>query len=109
MTNNGRTIAAVSLVVVQSSFGILTLDGSGRGPAAVFDASNQFLSATNVTHPGDAIVLYGTGAGPSQGDETVQQTQTNLANVPILVDLGEGRRKCSTMGGPCSRVWTIGE
>ena len=88
VTNNGRTSPAASILVVQSSFGILTLDGSGRGAAAVFDARNSFLTATNAARPGDTIVLYGTGAGPSQGDETGPQTQTNLASVPILVEVG---------------------
>ncbi len=88
VTNNGRTSPAIPMVVVQSSFGILTLDGSGRGPAAVYDARNSFLTTTNAARPGDTIVLYGTGAGPSQGDETGPQTQTNLANVPILVEIG---------------------
>jgi uncharacterized protein (TIGR03437 family) len=88
VTNNGRTSAAAPIRVVQSAFGTLTLDGSGTGAAAVFDAANQLLGPANATHPGDVIVLYGTGAGPSTGDETIAQTQTNLANVPILVEIG---------------------
>lgn len=88
VTNNGRTSATAPIRVVQSAFGALTLDGSGTGAAAVFDAANQLLGPSNATHPGDVIVLYGTGAGPSAGDETVAQTQTNLANVPILVEIG---------------------
>lgn len=88
VTNNGRTSATSPIRVVQSAFGTLTLDGSGSGAAAVFDAANQLLGPSNATHPGDVIVLYGTGAGPSAGDETVAQTQTNLANVPILVEIG---------------------
>jgi uncharacterized protein (TIGR03437 family) len=88
LTNNGRTSAAAPIRVVQSAFGTLTLDGTGSGPAAVFDAANQLLSPDNATHPGDVIVLYGTGAGPSAGDETATQTQTNLTSVPILVEIG---------------------
>ncbi|OYW13232.1 MAG: hypothetical protein B7X34_00615 [Acidobacteriia bacterium 12-62-4] len=88
VTNNGRTSATAPIRVVQSAFGALTLDGSGSGAAAVFDAANQLLGPSNATHPGDVIVLYGTGAGPSAGDETLAQTQTNLSSVPILVEIG---------------------
>jgi len=88
VTNNGRTSATAPIRVVQSAFGTLTLDGSGSGAAAVFDAANRLLGPSNATHPGDVIVLYGTGAGPSAGDETLAQTQTNLSSVPILVEIG---------------------
>ena len=88
VTNSGRASVAAPINVVQSAFGTLTLDGSGGGPAAVFDAANQFLSPTNATHPGDVIVLYGTGVGPTPGDETGAQTQTNLTTVPIIVEIG---------------------
>ena len=88
VTNNGRASAPAPITVVQSAFGTLTLDGSGGGPAAVFDAANQFLSPTNATRSGEVIVLYGTGVGPTPGDETGTQTQTNLTAVPIVVEIG---------------------
>lgn len=88
VTNNGRTSAAAPIRVVQSAFGIMTLDGTGSGPAAVFDAANRLLGPDNATHPGDIVVFYGTGAGPAAGDETVAQPQVNLADVPILVEIG---------------------
>lgn len=33
-------------------------------------------------------MLYGTGVGPTPGDETGAQTQTNLTIVPIIVEIG---------------------
>jgi len=88
VTNNGRASAAAPITVVQSAFGTLTLDGSGGGPAAVFDAANQLLGPSNATRPGEVIVLYGTGVGPTPGDETGTQTQTNLTTIPLLVEIG---------------------
>lgn len=88
VSNNGRVSGTAPLTVVQSAFGILTINSSGRGPAAVFDAQNNFLAVNNATHAGDVIVIYGSGAGPSQGEESVAPTQTNLAAVPILVEIG---------------------
>lgn len=88
VTNASGTSAPAQIKVVQSAFGVLTLDGSGTGAAAVYDAKYDFLSATNSAKPGDIILLFGSGAGPAAGDETVQQTQVNLAAVPISVTVG---------------------
>lgn len=88
VTNPAGTSAPAAIQVVQSAFGVLTLDGSGSGAAAVFDVNFAFLSAQSSAKPGDVIQLFGTGAGPSIGDETVQQAQVNLAAVPIAVEVG---------------------
>lgn len=88
VTTSAGTSPPAAIRVVQSAFGTLTLNGSGSGAAAVFDASNNFLSATNSAKQGDIILLYGTGVGPAAGDEAVLQTQTNLTAVPITVEIG---------------------
>ncbi len=83
VTNNGQTSQPFALKVVQSLFGTLTLSGNGTGAAAVYDVNYQFLGATNSTHPGDIIQLFGTGVGPTTNNETIQQTQTHLTNIPM--------------------------
>lgn len=88
ITVNGKTSAAYPITVVQSAFGILTMNGAGNGPAAAFDAHSNYLSYTNAANPGDTITLWGTGAGPVMGDETQPQTPQNLSSVPIEVDIG---------------------
>ncbi|MDZ4800980.1 MAG: hypothetical protein SGI92_22710 [Bryobacteraceae bacterium] len=89
VTNNGQTSAAAQIQVVQSAFGILTLAGTGTGAAGVFDAQNRLLSTTgNATKPGDVIVIWGSGIGPAAGDETILQTQVNLPNIPVTVEIG---------------------
>jgi uncharacterized protein (TIGR03437 family) len=85
---NGIQTAMATIQVVQSSFGILTLNGAGTGPAAAFDASGNLLGLTNSANPGATITLWGSGAGPSAGDESVAQIPANLTNVPIEVDVG---------------------
>jgi uncharacterized protein (TIGR03437 family) len=87
VVNNGQTSAAAPITVVASAVGLITLNGSGAGPVAAFDASNRLLSSTNAANPGDTIVLYGTGLGAAPGDESVQQTPVNLST-PIEVDIG---------------------
>ncbi|HYP05811.1 MAG TPA: hypothetical protein VER03_06210 [Bryobacteraceae bacterium] len=88
VSNSSGTSAPAPIRVVQSAFGTLTLDGSGTGAAAVFDANYAFLSGTNSAKPGDVIVLFGTGAGPGAGDETTEQQQVNLTAVPVTVQIG---------------------
>jgi uncharacterized protein (TIGR03437 family) len=87
LTNNGATSAAAPIQVVESAFGILTLNQDGTGMASVFDVNSQLLGVTSAANPGDAITLWGTGLGPVSGDESVAQSQTNLS-LPIEVDIG---------------------
>jgi uncharacterized protein (TIGR03437 family) len=87
VTNNGQTGTA-PIQVVQSAFGIFTLNGAGTGPAAAFDAVGNPLSPTNPAIPGGTITLWGSGVGPATGDEAKLQVPANLTNIPIEVDVG---------------------
>jgi uncharacterized protein (TIGR03437 family) len=87
LSSPGQNVSA-PIQVVQSAFGILTLNGGGTGPAAAFDASFTPLSPTHSASPGSIITLWGSGAGPVTGDESNAQTPVNLTNVPIEVDIG---------------------
>jgi uncharacterized protein (TIGR03437 family) len=88
VTVNGQTSAPGGITVVQSAFGMLSLNGVGNGPAAVFDVKSQYVGLTNAANPGDFITLWGSGLGPVTGDETIAQTPVNLTNIPIEVDIG---------------------
>jgi hypothetical protein len=74
--------------VVESAFGILTLNGSGTGMAAALDANGSYLSLTNSVNPGEVVNLWGSGIGPAAGDETNAQTPVNLSDIPVEVDIG---------------------
>jgi uncharacterized protein (TIGR03437 family) len=86
--------AAYPIVVVQSAFGILTLNGYGSGMGAIQDPSINattypLLTVSNSAKPGDILVLWGTGLGPVTGDESkLQQQQDMGTNYPIEVDIG---------------------
>lgn len=86
--NDGLGSGSAPIHVVQSAFGILTLNGVGTGAAAAFDVNNQYLGFTNALNPGDYFVLWGTGVGPVTGDETVAQTPVNLTNIPFSIAVG---------------------
>jgi uncharacterized protein (TIGR03437 family) len=78
------------VAVVKTAFGILTLNGTGSGDAAAFDARNNYLGLINAANPGEVVTLWGTGLGPAFGDETsVGGTAGDLgSNVPITVWVG---------------------
>ena len=88
--NGSQIVGSTSIQVVQSAFGILTLNGIGTGQAAAFDLKNNYITFTNALNPGDFVVLWGTGVGPVPAgtNETVLQTATNLTNVPFQAWIG---------------------
>jgi uncharacterized protein (TIGR03437 family) len=88
VTLNGKTSPAAPVTVVQSAFGMLSLNAVGNGPAAAFDVNWQYLGLTNAANPGDVITLWGSGLGPITGDETNIQTTQNLTGIPLEVDIG---------------------
>ena len=93
VVTNGLSSAPVAITVVKSAFGMLALNGSGTGGAAVYDSNFSLLSNTNATHPGNAITFWGSELGPTPApDETVAQTGANasgdLTSIPITVQIG---------------------
>jgi uncharacterized protein (TIGR03437 family) len=90
VTYNGQTSAAATVKVVETAFGILTLNGAGSGAAAAFDVHYNYLGATNAANPGESVILWGTGLGPSPDSDTaITTTPTNLGStVPITVWVG---------------------
>ena len=77
--------------VVESAFGLLTLQlpgGSGIAVAQDDNEGGELLSQTNAANPGDFLTFWGSGLGPVSGDETEYQTQINLTDIPIEVDIG---------------------
>jgi uncharacterized protein (TIGR03437 family) len=82
------TSPAVAIKVVQSAFGMLTLNAGGSGPAAAFDVKSNYLGFTNAANPGEVIILWGSGLGPAAGNETLTQVPVNLIDIPIEVDIG---------------------
>lgn len=88
VNNNGQSSAPVAIQVVQSAFGIITLNQLGTGQASAFDVAYNSLGFTNAANPGDTIVLWGSGLGPVQGDETLDPVQQDLTDIPVEVQIG---------------------
>jgi uncharacterized protein (TIGR03437 family) len=89
VSNGLNTSAPFAIHVVESAFGILTLNGAGNGPAAAFDVHYNYLGFTSALNPGDTFILWGTGVGPVSGNETITQTPVDLGdNVPMSLEVG---------------------
>jgi uncharacterized protein (TIGR03437 family) len=90
--NNGRSSSPRAITVVRSAFGMLTLNGSGTGAAAVHNDAYILLNSANATNPGKAVIFYGSGLGPTPANETVEQSGGNasgdLTSIPITVTVG---------------------
>ena len=89
VTYNNATSASASFQVVASSFGIFAANSAGSGPGIITDASYRLNTQTASAHPGDAVIVWGTGLGVSPGDDgTKPPTQTDLTSVPVTVYVG---------------------
>lgn len=88
VSGNGRRTGSIPFKIVQSAFGIATLNGSGSGPAAAYDAESKILSSVNSTRPGAAIQILGTGVGPITGDDAAQPTPADMIDIPMTAEVG---------------------
>jgi len=83
LTYNAKPSSPVTIQVVRANFGIFARDMAGTGPAVVQNyvsqASMPFNSPIQAAQPGQVMVLWGTGLGPVNVDET---------NPPGAVDPG---------------------
>lgn len=73
--------ASIPIQVLTAGFGTSTLNEAGSGPAVVTDALYNAITFVNPAHPGDTLILWGTGLGAVTGDET---------EPPVPVDLQTG-------------------
>jgi uncharacterized protein (TIGR03437 family) len=84
VTYNGQTSVAAAVQVVAASFGILTLNQGGIGPAVVTDADYSVISLTHPASPGQVLTLWGTGLGEIAADETQAPPQGNVGPQPLV-------------------------
>lgn len=89
-TYGSQTSPPVQIRVARSSFGIFTRNQAGSGPGIVqnyVSPTNQPVNAlTGTAHPGQVMILWGTGLGPVDFDETQPPQVRNLdVDLDVLV------------------------
>src|SRR5579864_1119666 len=70
--------ASLAIEVVAGDFGMFTLNEGGTGPAVVTDLSYNPITMVNPAHPGENLILWGTGLGAVSGDETQPPAAVNF-------------------------------
>ena len=84
LVSNGSGKRTVNVFVEPAVPAIFTLDGSGTGPAAAINATNNgVVSTNNPLHAGDYVELYATGLGA-----TTTQNGLDYANLQPTVTIG---------------------
>jgi uncharacterized protein (TIGR03437 family) len=96
VTYNGAS-GTVPITVVQSNFGISSVNLSGSGPAVVTFPNFSVITVGNSAKPGDIVVLWGTGLGPIPGNDAAVPTPTDLGT-PIQVYVGGKQATVSYRG-----------
>jgi len=87
---------SIPITVLAANFGTFTLNEAGDGPAVVTDSSYNPITMINPAHPGQTLILWGTGLGAVSGNETEPPTEADLgtgvqvfvANQPATVVYG---------------------
>jgi len=101
VTYNGQTSARAPITVLANNLALFTVDSTGTGPAIVtypdyslvspFKAANCGGPNTNcgAANPGDVLILWATGLGPVNGNDTSGAgLGQNMPNIPLTVWLG---------------------
>lgn len=69
---NGKTSASYTVSVTGSRLGVYTANQQGNGPGtAQHGVGNAPVLLTSPAHPGETIIIYGTGLGPISGPDNV--------------------------------------
>ncbi len=93
---NGQTSATAPITVAANSFGIYTANATGSGLGLITNANFQLIGTTAAANPGEALIIFGTGLGPTSGDESGPASALTLA--PVTVDVIVGGKSATIYG-----------
>jgi uncharacterized protein (TIGR03437 family) len=84
VTYNNRTSQPEPVQIVAASFGTYTFGSYGRQASAT-DLSGNSNTIINTFHPGDWVILWGTGLGAINGDDSKTPPVGNLGSPTVHV------------------------
>jgi uncharacterized protein (TIGR03437 family) len=94
VTYNGMASALAAIKVVDSAFGIFSRNQAGFGPGIVQNYVSQVdqpvNAITDAAHPGQVVILWGTGLGPISGGANVDAGPPPVGNLPVTVEVWVG-------------------
>jgi uncharacterized protein (TIGR03437 family) len=82
----GQTQVVGSANIVNANFGIFTLNSAGSGPGIVTNASYALIGYNSAAHPGDNLVIWGTGLGAiATSDANAPPDEPNIMRLTRLI------------------------
>ena len=85
VTYNNQTSAPAPVQIVNASFATYTFSSGGYGQAIATDLNYQVNTIINTLHPGDYVILWGTGLGAIVGDDSIAPPVGNLGSPTVHV------------------------
>lgn len=110
VTTGGQTSRPFSFRVTRSSFGIFTANQAGSGPGAIQNVISTSQQPTNAltqpARPGQTLIVWGTGLGPTTANEAGGAVPGDLAGVNVEVFVGGRSATVSYKGrsGCCAGI-----
>lgn len=98
VTYNGQTSATAPIRVVDSAFGIFTLNQAGTGPGVLQNAVSgtdlRINTLTESARPGQVVIIWGTGLGPVSTPNEAGQLPT-AGDLPTNVEVYVGGQRAN--------------
>jgi uncharacterized protein (TIGR03437 family) len=85
VTYNNQTSAPEPVLIIAAAFAPYTFNSSGTGQAIATDLNYQMNSIIKTFHPGDWVILWGTGLGAINGDDSKKPPTGNLGSPTLHV------------------------
>jgi uncharacterized protein (TIGR03437 family) len=85
VTHNGAISASTPITVAPSSFGTYSVASNGLGPGIITGADYLLKTSSSPARPGETVILWGTGLGAVDGDESKPPTPANRFSPSVLV------------------------
>jgi len=90
VTYNGKTSAEYTISVAESRLGLFTVNAQGYGSAAAqHGADSTPILLSKAAHPGEVIVLYGTGLGPISTADNVAPGSVQVGSNVVVTIAGQ--------------------
>ena len=104
VTFESQTSASATIQVAASAFGIYTFNQAGFGQAVASDTAYRANTIVHTFHPGDLVVLWGTGMGAIASSDSGLPPTGNLGTAQVYVGTTTATVNYHGRSGCCAGV-----